>query len=128
MENRPRTQDKRHAIRVKVAVPTSYIRFDDKGWVRQLATSRSMDVSSGGVRLRSSYPVDPREVLEITMAFRQRMLTFRGEVVHVTDSKDESLEFGVRIKEIRDEDRIALARFVIRKCRERRFKDRIFHN
>lgn len=121
MEHRPRIRERRNSIRVKVTVQTSYIRFDDKGRVRELATSRSMDISSGGVRLKSTFRVDLREMLQVTMAFRPRMLTFKGEVVHVAPSKNEGLEFGLRIEEIKDQDRIALTRFVIRKCREMGF-------
>jgi len=120
VEKKPRFQDRRNAIRVKLAAPASCIRFDKKGWVRKFVTTRSMDIGSGGVRLKSSFPVDLREMLQVTIAFRPRMLTFRGEVVHVTVSEDENLEFGVRIKEINDQDRIALTKFIIRKCRETR--------
>jgi len=83
-----------------------------------------MDISSGGVRLKSSFWVDLREILQVTIAFRLRMFTFKAEVVHVTPSKNEDLEFGLRIKGIKDQDRIALTKFVIRKCREMGFRGR----
>lgn len=106
-------------MRVDISVPASHMRFDNKGWVRQLATCRSMNISYGGVRLKSNFPVDLREMLQVRMVLRPTILTFTGKVAYVRPRKDKSLEFGVRIEKISDQDRITLQRFIARKSKER---------
>jgi hypothetical protein len=48
-------------------------------------------------------------------------VTFKGRVVHVNFAQDQRFEFGIRIDEIDNEDRIALTRFVMHRSREIRF-------
>ena len=74
-----------------------------------------MDISSGGVRLRSDLPVDSGEKLEITIALGASMVTFKGRVVYAAPSEDEGFELGISIEEIANPDRIALTKFVIHK-------------
>lgn len=71
-----------------------------------------MDVSLGGVRLQSSFLVDSGEVLDITMALGENLVTFMGKVVYVTPSKDQGLELGISIEDIEVQDRAALTRFI----------------
>jgi hypothetical protein len=53
---------------------------------------------------------------------------FRGKVVHITLSKDQGFEFGIRIEQIENQDRIALTRFVIQKYRSAEFDHKVLHN
>jgi hypothetical protein len=64
-------------------------------------------------------------MLEFTMALGPHMILFRGKVVYVTPSQDQRFEFGVHIEHIEAEDRIGLTKFVIQKCRETIFENRI---
>jgi hypothetical protein len=51
--------------------------------------------------------VNPKEVLDIDMALEHSLASYRGEVVYVIRSDDESFEFGIAIKEIQNGDRMA---------------------
>jgi len=68
MEQPSRTQDRRNSIRVNLVAPAVYTRFDNKGRACDQKPSKSMNVSSGGVRLKSSFPVESGEMLDISMA------------------------------------------------------------
>jgi c-di-GMP-binding flagellar brake protein YcgR len=128
MHGRFRFQDRRNSVRLKTVYPVLYTQFDRRGRACGQTPSKSMDISSGGVKLKSSFPVDDGEILEITMALGPSMVTFRGKVVHVTPSEDQSFELGIRIEQIENQDRIALARFVIQKYRSAEFDHKVFHN
>jgi c-di-GMP-binding flagellar brake protein YcgR len=128
MEGRPRFQDRRSSIRLELVSPVVYTQFDNKGRASAQTPSKSMDISSGGVKLKSGFVVHSGDMLEITMALGPNMVTFRGEVVHVTPAEDGSFEFGVRIDEIENQDKIALTRFVIQKCRNRGSGFKAFNN
>ena len=115
MEDRGRIQDRRKSGRVKLSSSATYTRFDSKGRAYDPKPLKSMDLSSGGVKLRSDFPVESGETLEITIALGPNMVNFKGKVVYVAPSEDQGFELGISIVEIENQDRVALTRFVIQK-------------
>jgi integration host factor subunit beta len=112
MEDTLTFQNRKDSIRLKVIYPTIYTRFDNKGRPCDQKICRSMNVSQGGVRLQSSFPVDSGEVLDITIALGGNLVAFKGKVVYVASSEDQGFEFGISIEDIDDQDRVALTRFI----------------
>ena len=100
-------------------------RFDSTGRTGQKALLSCTDISSGGARFASDFFVTCGQLLEFTMALGPHIILFRGKVVHVTPSQDKKFEFGVHIEHIEAEDRIALTKFIIQKCRETIIENRI---
>lgn len=111
MEPRLESWERRNSVRLKMVYPAIYTRYDDKGRAWDEKPSRSVDISLGGVRLQSIFPVNPREVLGIAVALADSLVSFKGEVIYVTQSRDQGFELGVSIREIKNLDRIALGRF-----------------
>ena len=115
MKDKPRVKERRNSFRVKMVFPALYTRFDNQKRAWEQKPSKSVDVSAGGVKLKSGFPVDSGEFLEISMALGDNLVTFRANVVYATPSEDEGFELGISIEEIENEDRIALTRFIIQK-------------
>ena len=109
-----RYQERRDSMRLEMMFPALYTRFDHEGREFDQKISRSMDLAPGGVRLQSSFLVDCGEVLDITMALGEDLVTFKGKVVYVTSSRDrdQGIEFGISIQDIEIQDRITLTRFI----------------
>jgi len=107
-----RFHNRRGSIRLKMIYPALYTRYDDQGRAYDRKMSRSMNVSLGGVKLQSSYPLDSGEVLNISMALRENLINFKGKVVYVTGSEDQGFELGISIEDIANQDKIALTRFI----------------
>ena len=112
MEDTFRFHDRRESIRLKMDYPAIYSRFDNMGREYDQKISRSMNVSPGGVRLQSSFPVDSGEVLDITMALGENLVTFKGKVVYAASSEDQGFEFGMSIEDIENQDRVTLTQFI----------------
>lgn len=112
MEDTLKPQERRGSIRLKMMYPALYTRLDNQGRACDQKMSRSMDMSQGGVRLQSSFPLDSGEVLDISMALKEDLVSFKGKVVYVKSSEKEDYEFGICIEDIGDEDRITLTRFL----------------
>ena len=112
MEDTFTFQDRRASIRLKMIYPAIYTRFDNRGRAFDQKISRSMNVSLGGVRLQSSFLVNSGEVLDITMALGEDLVTFKGKVMYVTSTEDQGFEFGISIEDIEHQDRIALTHFI----------------
>jgi len=117
MKDRSRIRDRRNSTRIKISSSAIYTRFDNKGRACEQKASKSMDISSGGVRIKSDFPVDSGELLEITIALGPNMVSFKGRVVHANPSEGQGFELGISIEEIDNQDRVALTRFVIQKWR-----------
>jgi len=114
MEDSFRYQERRGSVRLKMMFPALYTRFDNQGREFDQKISRSMDLSPGGMRLQSNFSVDRGEVLDITMALEEDLVTFKGKVVYVTPSRDQGqgIECGISIQDIDIKDRITLTRFI----------------
>ena len=112
MEDSSRFHNRRGSIRLKMIYPALYTRYDRQGRAYDQKMGRSMDVSRGGVKLQSSFPVGSGEVLDISMALRENLIKFKGRVVYVTGSEEQGFELGISIADIADQDKIALTRFI----------------
>lgn len=110
METPSKFQERRNSVRLKMIYPAIYTRYDNKGRAYDEKPSRSVNISLGGMRLQSSFPVSTKEVLDIAVALADSLVSFKGEVIYVNHSQEEVFELGISIKEIRNLDRIALDR------------------
>ena len=115
MEYLSRPQDRRRSTRLSVNCPVNYARFDTRENPSDQIPSRSIDLSSKGVRLKSGFRVELGQMLKITINLGDNLVTFKGKVVHVNPSVDEGFEMGISFEEMEDQNRIALTRFLIRR-------------
>jgi len=107
------TQEKRNSPRFEMIYPVIYTRFDDQGRESDQKPSRLMNMSLGGVGLQASFPVDPGEMLDISMALEDgsvaledRLVTFMGKVIYLIPCEDQGIRLGIAIEEIKDRERM----------------------
>ena len=112
MEDMFRFHERRDSIRLNMDYPALYTRFDNQGRACDQKISHSMNVSLGGVKLQSSFPVDSGETLDISMALGENLVTFKGRVAYVKGSEDQGFELGISIEDIDNQDKISLTRFI----------------
>ncbi|MBW2057106.1 MAG: PilZ domain-containing protein [Deltaproteobacteria bacterium] len=101
-------QERRNSVRRRMVYPAIYTRLDERGRPYDEKPSRSIDVSMGGMRLQSPFPVDQGERLDIDVALADRLISCRGEVVYVVRDGCVDFELGISISEIAERDRLAL--------------------
>ena len=106
------THKRRKWVRIKAHCPCTIARFDDEGNSIDQRPSTTLDLSSEGVGLDTRFPVQSGETLNITMALGDQVVSFRGEVVHVSQSWGRRYRSGISITDIGKMDRISLARFI----------------
>lgn len=112
MENRSRPHDRRNSVRLGATCPCAHTRFDDEGEPFDQRPSESVNLSFEGVALQSRFPVDPGEVLKVTMALGENLISFRGKVIYVNLAKDTGFQIGISIRDMQKMDKIALTRFI----------------
>jgi hypothetical protein len=107
-----RVRDRRNAMRLDVKCPCAHTRFDDGGNPYDQRPSKSLNLTAEGVGLHSRFSVDVGEMLKITMALGDDLITFRGKVIYVNFSQGQGFQYGISIKDIDKMDRIALTRYI----------------
>jgi hypothetical protein len=112
MGDRSIIRERRDSSRFKIMYPVIYTRFDSQGVECDQKPSRCTDVSPKGVRLQTGFPLAPGEMLDMTIALKDHLVTFMGEVIYVIPSEDQNIESGISIKEIEDPERENLRRFI----------------
>ena len=112
MRDKSRIQDRRHRDRVKMNYPATYTRYDRWGNPCDQKIVKVADVNLEGVRLQSSFRLEPQDILDVTLALGENLISFRGKVIHSRLSKEHDYELGVSIEDIDDEQRATLIRFL----------------
>lgn len=112
VRDRTRIPERRNWRRLDTVYPSIYTRFDDQGRPDDQKPCKTIDVSPGGVKLRSSFSVNPGEMLDVAMALGANSINFKGVVTYVEPSGDQNFELGVSIEEIDNQDMVALSRFI----------------
>jgi hypothetical protein len=104
--------DRRNLDRLKLNYPATYTRYDRYGIACEQRISKLVNLSLRGVMLQSSSAAEFGEILDITLALGDNLVTFKGKVIHVTPAKDDGFDLGILIEDIEDQERIVLIRFV----------------
>jgi hypothetical protein len=112
MEHRSGIPERRNSIRLETICEAAYTRIDKERNPAPYTPCKAINLSLGGVRLRSSFPVTPGEKLDVIMTLRNKSIKFRGIVIHVNLCEDQDFELGVSIQEMDKQDRIGLKKFI----------------
>jgi hypothetical protein len=92
--------------------PATYTRFDERGNPFDQKIAKVTEVSLKGVRLQSSFRVEPGEMLDVTLALGDKLVSFKGKTIHARLSEEHAFEVGISIREIEDDQRATLIRFL----------------
>jgi len=102
----------RHYPRIKDLNLVQISRFDEEGFRADLATGRTLDSSSGGIRLELYHHLPLRTVVALTLALDDELIEVRGRVVYLEEIDDERCAMGIQFTDMSDEDRATLDRHV----------------
>jgi hypothetical protein len=100
--------EKRNTSRVKVSHAIHY--HKDTG--PRFGVASTVDLSVGGVRIKTSHSLALGDVLRISLPIRSRVIECEGIVVHLVRLMGETLEAGIRFVRLIKHDSFHLARFV----------------
>lgn len=103
----------RHHPRIENLNLVQISRFDEKGFDADLATGRTLDISSGGLRLELHHPLPLRTVLSLTLALDDTLVEVRGKVVYLEEIDDERCAMGIQFIDMDGADRQELEDFLV---------------
>ena len=108
----------RHYPRIKDLNLVQISRFDEEGFRADLATGRTLDISSGGIRLELYHHLPLRTVVALTLALEDELIDVRGRVVYLEEIDDERCAMGIQFTDMSAGDREKLERHVEKETSE----------
>lgn len=100
--------EKRIYPRVEVSQPVLYY----TGIYHRPKVAQTLELSMGGTRIETPYPLNRGEGLEISIAIHPEVIRCRGEVVHTSWRDGERLTAGVRFEDLSKRDRLYLGGYI----------------
>ena len=107
-------EDRRHNLRIEKINLAQVTRFDEEGFRADLATGRSLNLSTGGMRLELHHPLPLRSQVTVNLVIEERILDLHGTVVYLEALDDTRCCMGVQFRDLKAETRQALADYLAR--------------
>ena len=90
------------------------VQVDEPGSRPDLTTGRTLNISSGGMRLEMSRQLPLRARLSVSLAIGDEFLTVAGSVVYLEASDGGRCSMGVRFTDLRPDSRRRLEEYIAR--------------
>lgn len=97
-------KDRRKFPRFNCSHLASYIRFDTEGRQCEEEKVRTVDLSPDGLRIQAYSPIPATEVLDLTVAIREKLFNARGKVIRCKPSVDGKFDVGITFLEVDEEN------------------------
>jgi hypothetical protein len=97
-------KDRRSFLRFNCSHLASYIRFDLEGRQCEEEKVRTMDISPDGLRIQTYSNLSVDEVLDLTVAIREKLFNARGKVIHCEPSADGRFNVGISFLNVDEND------------------------
>ncbi len=111
MTQEPSTEE-RHHPRVKNLSLVQVDRHNEEGFQADLSTGRTLDISTGGIRLELHHPLPLRTMVEMSLALGNDLIDVQGKVVYLEEIDDERCAMGIQFIEVADPARRLLEQYV----------------
>lgn len=101
------SNDKRENTRIDSHNLISYIRLDKSGNPVGQGMGRTLNISESGILLETHIPLDPQNILSLTITLEDEIMDIRGRVTYNKKRDDEKYETGIQFIEM-DESKIQI--------------------
>ena len=88
-------KDRRRFLRFNCSHLASYIRFDEEGRQCEEEKVKTVDISLDGLRIQTYSPFSASELLDLTVAIREKLFNARGKVIRCEPSADGKFNVGI---------------------------------
>lgn len=106
--------ERRTSPRIEKVHLVQVSRFDEEGFRADLTTGRTLNISSGGVRLELHHPVPLRTVVSLNLVLGERILDVSGTVVYLEVLDGQRCGLGIEFNDLDPEIQALLDGFVER--------------
>ena len=107
----PKT-DKRKYPRVETRNVVSYVCLDNKGAETGEGMGETLNISQGGILLKSAYPIESEFILLMSIDLENNIMEIKGKIAHSKKDKSNKYETGISFLGTHDENIQAIKSFV----------------
>ena len=107
----PKT-DKRKYPRVETRNIVSYVCLDKEGNEIGEGMGETINISQGGILLKSSYPIEAEFILLMSIDLENNIMEIKGKIAHSKKDKSNKYETGISFLGTHDENIQAIKSFI----------------
>jgi len=106
------SDERREDPRVKKIQLVQVTRFDEEGFHADVATGRTLNMSSGGIRLELHHALPLRSVINLGLGLGEEIIEVSGTVVYLEALDEERCAMGIRFAELSPEQEEKVREYV----------------
>ena len=104
--------NKREYPRVETRNVVSYVCVDKKGNEIGEGMGETLNISQGGILLKSAYPIESEFILLLSIDLENNMMETKGKVAHSKKDKSGKYETGINFLGTHDENIKTIKNFI----------------
>jgi len=94
------TENKRKHTRVR-ALNLLYFGVYEKDALIKQGIGRTLDVSESGIRLETHFPIDPKNIVHLSIGLKDELVEIKGRAVHTVPGSRGKYEIGIKFNRIK---------------------------
>ena len=100
-------KDRRSFLRFNCSHLASYIRFDEEGRQCEEEKVKTLDISPDGLGIQTYSTISVNEVLDLSVAIREKLFNARGKVIRCESSASGKFNVGIAFLDV-DENNLRI--------------------
>ena len=106
------TENKRKHLRVR-SHNLLYVGVYEKDVLIKQGIGRTLDVSESGIRLETHFPVDPKNIVQLSIGLKDDLVDIKGRAVHTVPGSSGKYEIGIRFNRIKKSSLDIVKKYVV---------------
>ena len=107
----PKTDNRKYP-RVETRNVVSYVCLDKKGTEIGEVMGETLNISQGGILLKSAYPIESEFILLMSIDLENNIMEVKGKVAHSKKDKSDKYETGISFLGTHDENIQTIKNFI----------------
>lgn len=107
------TVERRGTQRIDSHNLLTYICLDEDNHELKQGMGRTLNVGEGGILLETHTPMEPKEIVVLTVGLEEELMEIRGRITFCNSREDGNFESGIQFIEIDDEKLQFLKQFIV---------------
>lgn len=94
------TENKRKHLRVE-SLNLLYVGVYEKEVLVKQGIGRTLDVSESGIRLETHFPIDPKNIVRLSIGLKDDLVDINGRAVHTVPGSGGKYKIGIKFNRIK---------------------------
>ena len=101
----------RKTVRIN-SLNLSYIGIDENNVTVKQAMGRTLNVSEKGILMETHFPIDPKQIVSLSLALEDDLVNMKGEVVFSRLGENDRYETGIKFIEVHEASQLTLKKYI----------------